>query len=156
MWCIWFDNHNETVLGCFFFIKTKHSPKSCKSCRQKMKCGCGRGFLSEQEEIFQLCCGNKHDLSYLIKTEIASVCLNARFWEVRKSWRLSCPGMSFLIKERVRPKPQIPKHLKLFQNVTPNLNLTSVSVMSWTKTWPPTPMNFGKVPFPIWSWFFSL
>lgn len=140
----------------FFLNKTKHPPKSCKNCRQKVKCGCGGDFSCEQEEIFQPCCGNKHDPSYLIKAEIASVCLNVHFWEVRKSWRLSCPGMSFLIKERVRPKPQIPKHLKLFQNVTPNLNLTSVSVMSWTKTWPPTPMNFGKVPFPIWSCFFSL
>lgn len=62
-----------------------------------------------------------------------------------------CPGMSFLIKEWVRPKPQIPKPLKLSQNVTPNLNLTSASVMSRTLAWPSTPVNFGKVPFPAWS-----
>lgn len=68
----------------------------------------------------------------------------------------SCPGMSVLIQEPVRPKPQIPKPLKLSQNVSPNLNWTSVSVMSWTKAWPQTPMNFGEVQFPVWSWISSL
>lgn len=94
-----------------------------------MKHRWGKQLSCELEEIIHLYYQSKHDLSFLSEIEIVSVCLECVFERYERA-EDCCPGMSFLIKERVRPKPQFPKPLKLSQNVTPNLNLTSVSVMS--------------------------
>lgn len=84
--------------------------------------------------------------------QLLSIPFFAPFPEVRGSRGL----LPFLIKDWARPKPHIPKPLQLSQNTTLPGNSTSVSAVSWAKAWPPPPVNFGKVPFPLRSWVCSL